>query len=65
VPHQITNRAVVFAGCPECRRSASLHHAAITVLKKAGLIEGAWREYVFCVDDDEAQAWLAQRSKHN
>lgn len=61
VTHGITRREVVFAGCPDARRSASLHHAAITVLLKSGLIERVWREYVFCVDEKEATAWLMQR----
>ncbi len=61
VTHGITNRAAVFAGCPEVNRSASLHHAAISVLLKSGLIERVWREYVFCVEEKDASAWLAQR----
>lgn len=63
VTHGVTNRAAVFAGCPESNRSASLHHAALKVLRRAGLVERVWREYVFCVDDDEARAWLAQRQR--
>lgn len=54
----ITNRTAVFAGCPESNRSASLHHAAINILRRAGLVERVWREYVFCVEDEEARAWL-------
>lgn len=61
VENGITNRAAVFAGCPEARNSAALHHAAITALKKDGLIERVWKEYVFCVEDHEARAWLATR----
>jgi hypothetical protein len=61
VTHGVTNRAAVFAGCPESHGSASLHHSAINILRRAGLIERVWREYVFCVDDDVLRDWLAQR----
>lgn len=65
VTHGITNRAAVFAGCPESNRSASLHHTAINTLRRAGLIERVWREYVFCVEDSHARAWLKKWKSDN
>lgn len=51
VTHAITNRAALFAGCPESGNSAALHNAAIRKLKRAKMIERQWREYVFTCDD--------------
>ena len=37
---------------------SSLTGTQITILRRAGLVERVWREYVFCVEDEEARAWL-------